>query len=181
MSLVSLVTSNTITIFHSCEWLTTRNVWGHAPVTLVMEERDKTDLHFAAHTMSILSEEIFNSMVHDSPFHEENSKMGQKAQQKSLGKIAFREDWSPSFFLSILESITLSWVLSHSFSIVHFFNEISFFCVPFYNHTTKLQCHIQFCSSKWGRKQKKWFLSMGSWWCFSKAENQEFSHHLLLQ
>ena len=52
-----------------------------------------------------------------SPFHEEDSKAGQKAHQKSFGKIAFREDWSPSFFLSLMESITLSWVLSHSFYI----------------------------------------------------------------
>lgn len=98
-------------------------------------ERDETDLNFAAHTVPILSEEIFNSMVQESPFHEEDSKMGQKAHQKSLDKIVFREEWSPSCILSILESITLSWVLSHSFSIIHFFNEISFFCVPFYNHT----------------------------------------------
>lgn len=82
------------------------------------------------------------------PFHEEDSKAGQRANQKSLGKTEFRENWSRSFFLSILESITLSQVLSHSFSIFHFFNEIFSFWVPFCNRTTKLQCHFQFCSAK---------------------------------
>lgn len=51
---------------------------------LVIEEKDETDLHFASRTMLILSEEISNSMVQEAPFHEEDSKVGQKAHQKSL-------------------------------------------------------------------------------------------------
>lgn len=98
---------------------------------LVIEERDESDIHFAAHTMPIFSEGISNSMVQEPPFHEKDIRVDQKDLQKSFGKTAFREDWSPFFFLSLLESITLSWVLSHSFSIFHFFNEISFFWFHF--------------------------------------------------
>lgn len=64
---------------------------GHIFLHLVIEERNETNLPIEAHTIPIISEGISDSKVQGAPFYKEDSKLGQRAHQKSLGKTEFRK------------------------------------------------------------------------------------------